>query len=221
MAGTVYDQALRRITGELLKDKAWADVLVEILQKLNNRFWAESYVDFFFQKGGWMNTLYTLEDAYAFGMMHSMLGSGKIAACDLKIRDTPSANALSDQNLEKMRRGLTNLVSTQPGVADPTFDVDLWCGLNDEDGVLRWTPYLEFQVFADGKPHHSTWLPQPRRVPIEVGSQAPGKTLVQLNTIGALARWPYGSDTMRIFCVLQPSQRLRFPYKGIDPRVMP
>ena len=213
MGGTVYDQALRKNTYERMKDKAWVQVITEALYKLNTGFWESWYIDHFFQKGGWMNQSYTIEDAYAFVVLHSRLGSGDILACDLRIGESPSADVQVSANLQKLRRGLSRLRCGTGGVADPTFDVDLWCGLGDEDGSLSWSPYLEFHVFKNGEPTHTRWITRDHPAPIEVGSQAAGKTLVQLNSLGALVRWPYGSDTIRIFC-LAGHLRRDFPYRG-------
>jgi len=211
MAGTVYDQALRQNAYQCMKDADWVSVINETVVKLNTGFWESWYVDQFFQKGGWMNGTYTIEDAYAFAVLHSRMCKGDILACDLCIGETPSADSQVSVNLEKLQRGLFDLQSTAAGVARPTFDVDLWCELADQDGSLSWSPYLEFHAFSEGKPSHTQWVTCDYPVPIEVGSQAPGKTLVQLNSIGMLARWPYGSDTMRIFYVPERPRRY-FPY---------
>jgi len=213
VSGTVYDQALRENTYRRMKDRAWAEVITETLVKLNSGFWESWYVDQFFQNGGWMNQSYSIEDAYAFSVLHARMSKGDILACDLCIGEFPGADRMVDANLEKLRRGLSDLRSTSAGVAAPIFDIDLWCGLGDEDGSLSWSPYLEFQVFDDGQPSHTKWITCEFPAPIEVGSQAAGKTLVQLNSLGMLARWPYGSDTIRVFhtpCLFTS----RFPSKS-------
>lgn len=213
MGATVYDCAAERVVRDRMKDTAWAGVITEAIVKLNNGFWDSWYIDFFFQKGGWMNQSFTLEDAYVFSVLHTHLGMGDIVACDLRIGESPSADSEVDTNLAKLRKGLSNLTNSAGGVACPVFDVSLWCGLADEDGALSWSPYLEFHSFADGKPHHTEWLTCDRFVPIEVGSQASAKTLVQLSSLGALARWPYGSDTIRVFYVVRPWGNSYFPYQ--------
>ena len=218
MSGTVYDQALRENTYRRMKDKAWVQVITETLVKLNSGFWDSWYVDQFFQKGGWMNQSYTIEDAYAFAVLHARMCQGDILACDLHIGQSPSADRMVDTNLDKLRRGLSGLRSTAAGVAVPLFDVDLWCGLSDQDGSLSWSPYLEFHVFEDGQPSHTKWVACEYPAPVEVGSQAAGKTLVQLNTLGMLARWPYGSDTVRVFYVpSRPARHFPSSRKAVHP----
>jgi len=213
LGGTIYEQALERNIKKYMRDRDWAALLIETVTKLNDGFWEQEYVDFFFQKGGWMDSAYTLQDAYAFCLLHHDLGAGNLVACDLHIGESPSADTQIEVNLCKLRKGLRDLVHTSESLPQPTFDVRLWCGTQDEDGALSAFPYLSFRRFLNGEPKETFWLPVDN-VPLEVGSQSAAKTLIQLRSRGSLARWPYGSDTIRIFMgsdTWKPACR-QFPY---------
>lgn len=199
MGRTLVDQVIEDAVLECLEGDM-STTLIYYWKKLKRSFFDQRYVDFFLQKGGWMNEKYTLEDAYAFMVLHTHLGTGDLVACDLHIGRTPSSDASVGKNLEQLRLGLSSLVCGTAGIAPPIFDVDLWGGTQGADGELSWLPYLVFDRFKGGKVHESIRV-EAKSVPLEVGSQSGAKTMIQLMESRFLARWPYGSDTIRIFCV--------------------
>lgn len=196
MGRTVYDQALRHQLKERMGDLEWVGILVDTLAKLNNGFWGAQYVDFFVQKGGWMNREYTLDDAFPFAMLHAALCGGSILVCDLCIGRQPYPDAQVQENLNALTDGLRGL--TCPGVPEPTFEANIWGGTQGEDGYLKWSPYLEFACLEDGQESQKVWVSE-CSIPLEIGSQSAVKTYMQILDSGGVARWPYGSDTLRIF----------------------
>ena len=217
MGQTVHETALETKVRSVMSGPD-AMIYVNYLQLMNQGFYPE--IDFAFQNRLDRNASYTLEEAYAWAQIHTQIAMGKIAICDLTIDETPSANALLEANKNKLANGLRGLESEYGDSVE--FDCDVYCELADQDGWLKWSPYLvfgvsEYDVNSDSYVRKFVKLNGDMGLPVEIGTTSAARTLSHLGLSGGVVRWPYNSNVMRVFMRSDGSSGLQ-RYRVWEPR---
>ena len=187
---TVYDTAARVVADEFRGNSETRKLLLDWWDKLNSGKLDNFHTACFGQA---FRDFFSVEEAACCLALYSDVQAGKILICDLPIGAAPFRDAMVSENDAALKRGLLS-VARRHGV---TFDSSVWCGREDDDGFLSWSPALLFNQFTG-----AGWLSLEHsagQLPLEVGQQSMSKTLSQLRLLGGLARWPYGYDTIRLF----------------------
>jgi hypothetical protein len=86
------------------------------------------------------------------------------------------------------------LPSFSPKLPHP-FEIELWGGIDDFDGVIKWAEPIPFMDWQGNFSRHEAW----EGAPVEVGECHPVKMWVYLVQGGYLARYPYGWRKIVIF----------------------
>ncbi len=187
---TVYDTAAKALANDLRSNPETSQLLLEYWDKLNAGKFNAFHVACF---GQVFRDIFSVEEAACFLTLYADIQDGKLIVCDLPIGAIPLKDAMVSENDATLKAGLLKITRQH----EVSFDSRVWCGREDDDGYLSWFPSLSFNQFTGAE-----WLPIEQGascVPLEIGGQSMSKTLVQLRTIGGLARWPYGFDTIRLF----------------------
>ncbi len=192
----IIETALMEVVRQKLRDPDWASLIAQFLSRLHSG--TVDSVDFYFQHGHWAER-YTLEDAYACLVLEAGVLAGQIVRCDVCVHCEPEPDSMMELNSTNLRAAFSGDDWEWNGQQkSPNFSVELWGGTQGEDGWLSWGEPVMFEQFRDGQPHGFIPVPE-KTIPIEVGSQKAAKTLAQIRQYGGLARWPYHSNTIRIF----------------------
>lgn len=198
MGISTHKQAVMETVNRLMEEShEWRECLFDYQQKLHAGFFSQSYVDAVLQK--WNRSGYDIYDAYAFCHVHRQLCSGSIASVRVGIGAMPR----SDKEIE-----YHNSVLHRQG--NCLFFGEFWGGLADSDGYLTWSKPLEFEItkcsFTDDTIERTSVVIEPRRVPLEVGTTEGSRTIVHLAMDGGLARWPYGSEELYVYVVIDKNE---------------
>lgn len=142
-----------------------------------------------------------LEQVAAFALVHSELCSGKVAEVQISAGGAPGADA--------DRAGNAALVANLP--APFTAEVFAHQNCEDQDGFLSWSEPIMMEVATgigivgpDGKTRRQVVTREipPGEAPLEIGTTCASNTLMHLRSDRALARWPYGSERIRLFVAI-------------------
>ena len=192
MSKTVHDYAIERAVNEAYRTDGGMTAIVQYRRGLQNRQYAHQ--DWFVQKSGG----YTDEDALAFADLHVMLGMGELLCCVLPIDASPKADAQDEAN----RAVITALRDSwwHFDGYDLVATGDVWCGLEDDDGVINTLSPAPF-VKLRGNPVADTTTREivsvgPTQFPLEIGYTTAARSFFHIKQEGALARWCYGSDSL-------------------------
>lgn len=200
---TIYQDAANQVVAKWLQDSEKARVLYETTSRLNSNFYDKHYVDFLLQNGNPRKRYYDTTDALPFCILHYHLQKGDIVVCDLPIYREPMSDDSYYENKKILEESLKQLVPVADTSLPVTFNVDVWGGTQDADGILKWSPVLAFSRMNQ---QQAIWLPT-TEVSLEIGYQDGTKTLMQIRGQTGLARWPYGSKTVRVFVWHNESNR--------------
>ena len=160
----------------------WALLSANVCAKLNANFYEQRHIDVIMQhhKG-----LFDLYDAFAFIHVHTLICNGTFLVADIPVGRGPSRDKSKHINRAIL------------GGLDGKFTAEFRGGFGDSDGFLSWRDELRVH-----DPNHVTafeYLCIPaRQVPLEVGFTSASRTLMHLTQEGAIARWPYGHDHIRV-----------------------
>lgn len=207
MGTTVHDKGARLLLDDMLKEPERALLLVDIKRRASlpsghPLAFDSVYVDYVGQMWGPQSTLakWPMEQQAAFAQIHAEICDGLISWVDISVDEKPSKDEHRHENQAK----LSDL--PHPFVAE----VDQQQNCADQDGELRWPEPIRLQKTI-GIPflspcrlnvkeginlHHRE---QPGSAALEIGYTKASRTLAHLREHGAVARWPYGSDTIRLF----------------------
>lgn len=181
----------------MAESREWQECLYDYQQKLNSGWFSQSYVDALLQK--WNGSGYDLYDTYAFCHVHRQLCSGSIASTRVGIGAMPRGDKEIEYHNSVLHKEESSL-----------FFGEFWGGLADSDGYLTWSKPLEFEVtkcsLTDDTIERTNVLIKPRRIPLEVGTTEGSRTMVHLGFEGGLARWPYGSDELYVYVVIDKNE---------------
>ena len=131
----------------------------------------------------------TPADLYAYARILCMIYAGQITIVTIPFGEEPYRDHCTDENnsaLERLPEGISAKFSG---------------GKNgDHDGIVRWSVPLSLNMIVDGKEYKSTLTPDsyPTDAPLEVGYTSFITSFNHLLEVGILARWCYGSDSLRI-----------------------
>lgn len=207
MGTTVHEDAARYLLDTMLDDPRWAAFLADTRRRMSLAAshplgFPRGYADHIGDLGGPRSGFarWPLEQQAVFARFHFEICSGLISWTDIVIDESPSGDSLRKLNQEKL--------ADLPHPFAAEVDQKQYGG--DADGVLRWSQPILLQRMV-GVPflppcrlnvqqginlHH--WVP-PRSAPLEIGHSSPSRVLLHLREVGAVARWPYGSDRIRLF----------------------
>ena len=201
MSRSTYDLSLEEsMASRLSAEPELAKTAAEVLGRLRARsFYEPAFVDAVFQK--WDRFPITLTDAYGFMLAHANVLSGRWRLARVTVGQGPSADKEREEN------------NTRLFQLNPQFGAEFWGGAGDHDGCFWWHDHLHLggAILADDKVIDGPPIAiGPRRVDLEVGYQAVGKTLFMMRQQGAIARWPYHSESVWIlFDCTERRQRCR------------
>lgn len=137
-------------------------------------------------------------DAYSFLKLNEALHKRELLAAELVLGAAPASDRLLAGNQK-------TLDSTLPRV----FSAVVANGTGDTDGSLRWKDFIEVSsiqcVQCGDVPERKQRL-KATQASLEIGSTSAAKTLLQLHSYGALARWPYDSKSLYLIVRVEPWQ---------------
>lgn len=191
MSSSTYDLSLEEnMAKRLSAEPELAKTVAEVLGRLRDRkFYETAFVDAVFQK--WERFPITFTDAYGFMLAYTNVLTGRWRIARVTVGETPLADKETESNNARLR-GL-----------NPQFGANFLGGPGDHDGSFWWHDHLHLggsvlvnDQIVDGAPI----TVGPGQVALEVGYQAVGKTLTMMHQNRSMARWPYDSDSIWIFC---------------------
>lgn len=198
MGTSTHKRVIMEVVNRLMAEsQEWRECLFHYQQLLHAGAFSQSYVDAVLQK--WNSSGYDIYDAYAFCQVHRQLCSGSIASARVGIGATPRGDKEVEYHNSVLHKSENRL-----------FFGEFWGGLADSDGYLSWVKPLEFEVAqcseTDDNIKRTSVVIEPRRVPLEVGTTEGSRTMVHLGFDGGLARWPYGSEELYVYIVIDENE---------------
>ena len=191
MSRSSYDLSLEEsLAKRLSAEPDLAKTTAEVLGRLRARtFYETAFVEAVFQK--WDRFPITFADAYGFMLAYTNVLTGRWRVARITVGDVPCADKETAENNARLR-GL-----------NAQFGAEFLGGPGDHDGAFWWHDHLHLggrilidDHLVDGEPITLG----PGRIALEVGYQAVSKTLMMMRQNRAVARWPYHSDCIWIFC---------------------
>jgi hypothetical protein len=166
---------------------------------LREERWGEDYIDAIGQHALTPARSWPMEQVAAFAMVHHLVYSGEVAQVLVGTRGTPHRDA--------DRKGNAAALARLPGPF--TAEVDMYQSNAGSDGTVSWdepiwvellTGLIERREDGSTAPYPLRFLIPPGHAPLEIGSSLPSKTWAHLVADhGAVARWPYGHSSFRLF----------------------
>jgi hypothetical protein len=188
---TIHEEATRRSMEKALKEEpGYAALLTESHRLINSDFYGQFYTDCVVQTFREI----TLYDTHAFLQIHAHIQKGDIDCFDVEIGDEPSGDTSEDRNNQSLLK------------LPPPFSGHFQGGTqSDSDGWIKWSEEIQLTCIPkSGEPSFIKTI-EPGLAVLEVGYTHASKTHIHLAMDRKLARWPYGSTTLRIFRVLNDS----------------
>lgn len=185
---TIHQQMLHEIVNEhCAQDSQWVTIVSRVLRLLMEGHWEQPYVDSLVQK--WSRYEYDIYDAYAFAQCHAALRVGSVLHATVRVAAGPRA----DKQVSENNRMLKQLPAP--------FFAQFRGNNQDDDGFLAWhEPVLFHRMHAAGQ-DELTPIP-PSTLPLEIGYTDASRTLLHFAQERGVARWPYGSDTLHLYKVI-------------------
>ncbi|MFJ6069023.1 hypothetical protein ACIQHU_39040 [Streptomyces tendae] len=143
----------------------------------------------------------------AFLAIHAAIGAGRYAVVHVEVGATPRPDA------ERAANAVALADLPEPFSAELDADQNA----ADEDGTIAWSEEIVVTrstgvSYAAGctgqEPLTVPNVVRPSRVPLEVGTTKPSRTLLHLEEDGGVARWAYGSTDLHVLL------NLRHPLMG-------
>ncbi|KIF66271.1 hypothetical protein HY68_36820 [Streptomyces sp. AcH 505] len=138
----------------------------------------------------------------AFLDIHAAVGAGRFAMVHIGVGTAPRPDTERAANAA----ALTDL-------PDPfTVRLDLGQNAADEDGIVEWSEDIVVTLstgvsYTAGcvipEPLTMPTIVRPSRIPLEVGTTLPSRTLLHLEEDGGVARWAYDSTDICVLLNLQ------------------
>jgi len=130
----------------------------------------------------------TPAELYAYARILCMIYEGQLTIVTIPFGEEPFQDHCIDENNLALSRLPDGITAKFTG------------GLSDDDGIVRWSVPLSLNMFVDGKEYKSTLTPDgyPPYAPLEVGYTSFVTSFNHLLEVGILARWCYGSDSIRL-----------------------
>ena len=137
-----------------------------------------------------------------FAQAHLGVVEGKIGRVDVGLWDAPksdSARAANQAALDDLPDPFRGSVDSEQHGADA-------------DGWIEWSEPIQVSVTTGESVDDSSGHPvpmtkvvmvEPRRVPLEIGTTKPSRTLAHIREGFGLARWPYGYERLHVLVNLE------------------
>ncbi len=186
----VYESAVTEKIKECVEqDFQWMLLLSTTQQDLlMEDVYPKSYQNALFQLH--RKNLISLNDAYCFAQMNTLIYTGKIAVSTIFVDKTPEGNSspINAYVLENLQSPFFGFFDGSPTGAG-----------GGSDGNLGWKLPINGAMVDRNNQKECGWsiLP-PGEVPVEVGTVSSEKMLYYMTGMG-VARWPYGSKYIYIF----------------------
>jgi hypothetical protein len=146
--------------------------------------------------------LWPVHQVAAFLDIHAAVGAGRYAMVQVEVGTPPRPDAERAANTAALAH-----------LPEPfTADLDVDQNAADEDGTVAWSQHIVV-TRSTGVPYtaacaapESLTIPttvQSFRVPLEVGTTMPSRTLLHLEEDGGVARWAYGSTDLYVLLNLR------------------
>ena len=207
MGANAHEVGARRLLDKMLNDPPWAWLFADTrkrasLPKGHPSAFNPAYINFIGQMWGPYSKFekWPLEQQAAFVRVHAEICKGLISMVDIVVDQEPSKDKERHENQVKL--------SDLPHPFEAEVSPDQSGG--DCDGTLWWTepiraerligvPFLPpCRLGAKQGINIPHWV-EPDFAPLEIGFTSASRTLLHLREQGAVARWPYGSNTIRLF----------------------
>ncbi|MCO6011552.1 hypothetical protein NE236_42035 [Actinoallomurus purpureus] len=197
---TAHQEAAASAVLDFASDPAGARAMRTYIAGLKAGQWPAAYVNAIGQDSLLDSSRWPMEQMYAFARVHSMLMAGEISQVQISTAGQPAA----DENRSENQRRLDDLLGPFVATVDPGQGTDVI-----GDGWLEWTepiqveqsmgvPYIDLAT-GEEAPLLKVATAPPGRVPLEIGTTHASKTFEHLMRMRGVARWPYGSDRIRLF----------------------
>lgn len=194
MGITIHESAAQAVLQKWMATPSGVKAIHNYATGLQKGRWSTAYRDAIgqphFHRRDW-----PLHQVLAFAWMHTAICHGDIVQVDIGLGSGPLRDSRRTENATELS------VMPEPFVAwvDPDQN------MADQDGILEWTGEIiaDLAVMSERTPDHRPvtreFTVAPSSAPLEIGSTLPSRSMLHMIQEGALARWPYGSDGIRLF----------------------
>jgi len=198
----VFQHSLEEITDRHVSDdpKLLQDIW-QLQLRLNRRHFARDWVDALMQSH---EPGYNMYDAYGFAILWSALIRGNILYAVCEIGEHCGSNSNVSHN-NGVLSSLNRIVDSRG--APVRCEADFSGGLADSDGGFAWLDPMSFSRHRDLETESGLYPCEydvvtvaPNRLPLEVGATSIGTSCGHIFAEGGLARWPYWSPRLFVFC---------------------
>lgn len=200
---TTHERGAHAVLSRMLTLETTATALVRIRQRLAaGTYFAPGYVAAVGQLHRSAPGRWPVHHVAAFLDIHSGIGAGRYALVQVEVGAEPQADAEREANAAALT-----------GLPDPfTADLDMQQNAADDDGTVAWGAPIEVTRCTGAAniancsavyPVTAPTAVTPFRVPLEVGTTMPSRTLLHLEEDGGVARWAYGSKDLHLLLNLR------------------
>jgi hypothetical protein len=196
---SLHINAAMMLTKEWDSDPKTAEYMPYCTAGIRTGRWDRDYLDAVGQIQWGGPSKWPRHEVAAFAKMHYHLMMGTASKAGIKVSFTPFPDAERDANASVLK----HLPAPFSAYVDKTQRND------DQDGWLEW----DQPITADrsvGEPYYSSGRGHPEpvtmpltippgKVPLEIGTTLPSRTLLHLGFDQGVARWPYDSTRIWLF----------------------
>jgi len=208
---TSHERGAHAVLDRILTTETTAAALVRTRKRLacRNHFTPE-FVDAIGQLHRQTPERWPVHQVAAFLEIHASIGAGRYAMVQVGVGTAPRSDAARAVNAA----ALADLP------VPFTADLDADQNAADEDGTLAWSESIVATrstgvAYTGGcaapEPLTAPATVRPARIPLEVGTTMPSRTLQHLEEDGGVARWAYGSTDLYVL--------LNMRYPLLDARI--
>jgi len=198
---TVWQRGHQRYVDiKIAETPKYAIALARVLKWLNEGKYNEEYVNSLVQTA---SKSYDLYDAAIFLRMHTAMVKGDIIFTTIHFGETPCADRAITENIRKLAKlSDTRFFSVDKKGKRREEELHIEATFeggsqSDYDGVLSWNGPLEL-----GTTKGAACIVADGFMPLEVGYTYAERTFGHLANERSLARWPYGSEKIWLFQVV-------------------
>lgn len=200
---TIHERGAHAVLDRMLTLETTAAALVRTRDRLAN---GDHFTPGFVSAVGQMHRLapgrWPVHQVAAFLDIHAAVGVGRYAMVQVGVGATPRSDAARAANAAALS-----------DLPEPfTAELDLTQNAADEDGTVAWAEDIVV-TRSTGVPYAATCSAQESltipttvpsfRVPLEVGTTMPSRTLLHLEEDGGVARWAYDSTDLYVLLNLR------------------
>ncbi|MFF4408500.1 hypothetical protein ACFY1P_29650 [Streptomyces sp. NPDC001407] len=202
--GTIHQEIALALLDEFVDSPSALAALMDVRRRVIRGEFDHDYVATIGSSARIKPHKWPLEQYAAFMQIHAEIMCGALGRVDIDTGGRPGPDADREGNALKLKE------------THPPFEAELDMEQHgaDMDGVLRWREPI--QVEKSTGAHHQTCdcgndvfspvVALRKRgaawAPLEVGDSWPSRTLLHLREFGAVARWPYGTETITLIIAM-------------------